>query len=133
MRQIRFRGKDFAGIWWYGYLSKHDDNPVIHPVTCVGSSILVDGETVGQFTGLHDNNGKEIYEGDIIRVPETEFNTEINGDVRYQEDSFVVISRRSGTATNLSWVVRKTPELKYFVYPAEVIGNIHDNQDLLTK
>lgn len=69
MRTIKFRGRDFAGTWWYGFLSSYEGNPVIHPIQCVGSSILVEEETVGQFTGLVDSEGNEIYEGDILFCP----------------------------------------------------------------
>ena len=62
-REIKFRGKTKTGQWVFGYLHKDSEGTYILTEEDVYDVIP---ETVGQFTGLHDKNETEVYEGDII-------------------------------------------------------------------
>lgn len=113
MRKIKFRGRDFAGLWHIGDLIHNDDDLLIRQ-GCL--STYVENETAGQFTGLYDKNGKEIYEGDIYRYT--------------HPDSINEVSYCTGggfAGFDLTPAIHSENRL----LDVEVIGNIHDNPELL--
>lgn len=129
MRTIKFRGRNRQGKWLYGDLLHRDNESYILPEDALDSmnNYLVIPDTVEQFTGLLDKNGKEIYEGDIMRVPPTECNNEITGVVEFDRCSYFIRSFLSGTCHSLAWTMRERMigEPRSFI-----IGNIHDNPEL---
>ena len=124
-REIKFRGKSLnTGLWSYGDLRQ--DN--IRRKAYV--EYEVDPETIGQFTGLTDCKGKEIYEGDILSF--TVFDAfggdrQHRGTVRYCGSSFMIwLSLDGEDCLDLDWVIEQDDEL-------EIIGNIYDNQELIKQ
>lgn len=134
MRPILFRGKRKSdGLWVKGYYGEFHSRPIIpEPNSCqifepredayfCGSCIggtwhVVVRDTVGQFTGLCDKNGKKIFEGDIVRAM-------MDYGPAGMIESVVGIYFES-TVGGYQW--------NYFdVATIEVIGNIHDNPELL--
>lgn len=125
MRTIKFRGKSKkTNDWVYGYLyvTNNGEYEICQyskdsNIENINESVIPD--TVGQFTGLLDKNGNEIYEGDIVKWDE--FTGNRYGVISWLCFSFcVVYYRRTGT------------EVKYELSEDdEVIGNIHDNPELL--
>jgi uncharacterized phage protein (TIGR01671 family) len=119
MREIKFRAKEIGsdGEWRVGDLHITATKPHIHSLS---NKYLIKIETIGQFTGLHDSIGREIYEGDIIK---SSFGT--LHYIVYDNDLAcfkAVVARYNplGEYETLSkgWVVQ---------FNKKVIGNIHDN------
>lgn len=127
MREIKFRGKRTENLMWIegGYVEWVDihDHRMFHIISRNGYHNDVIPETVGQFTGLLDKNGKEVYEGDIIFESTDGINTgwEIRYDVSLSQYRAENISdERDDIQLNAVWLDR-----------SEIIGNIHDNPELI--
>lgn len=143
MRTIKFRGKRIdTGDWVYGGISIFQNEVTIFDQNCVvNSAYEVDKNTVGEFTGLNDKNGVEVFEGDIIKWKETRFHTEeqqkknvampkwFESEVIYDDAGFLVSSSQERD-TPLCCFFGDSLDNK-FDYKAEIIGNIYDNPGLI--
>lgn len=123
MRKIKFRGRDFAGLWHIGDLIHNDDDLLIRN-GCL--STYIENETAGQFTGITDKNGKEIYEGDIIGC----HNPDIKHLIFYNEKQGRFMAALNGDIDNDFVGVCGLDDSRWNA-SKEVIGNIHDNPELL--
>lgn len=136
MRQIKFRAKDLEGHWICGYYTQgyiHVDNSWGDGDQGEWWGIPVDENTVGQFTGLTDKNGKEIYEGDVLKgepsvINEKDFNLYLvyfdDGRLEYSVKEKIQFKRQNHTVSSLC---------EFDMRFLEIIGSIHDNPELLTK
>lgn len=125
-REIIFRGKSsVTNEWVYGSPVKVcNESHIIgfdevdldghHIVFYSDRPVFTKQETIGQFTGLHDKNGRDIYEGDIIR------NEICKGIVVYKNGAFVLDLGKSCGCVYL-----------FCLDSLLVVGNIYDNPELL--
>ena len=128
-REIKFRG--FQKSWIYGGITIFENQVNIFDVNCVAnSSYEVDINSVGQFTGLKDKNGKEIYEGDILQtknnIVEVFFGKKVH--------SVFMFGKRDTIEIN-GWLVKNsknhTDVLDESFIHGKIIGNIYENPELL--
>ena len=151
MREILFRGKRCDnGEWVQGYYIRaehHWHNHGIHKdwIICGASAnggwfalhnkYSVKAETVGQFTGLTDKNGKKIFEGDVFRLDDEVVAVVIfqDGCFRLEEYGLRGAFTESGfDECGGGWdVIDCSPIDWYTIKDMEIIGNIHDNPELL--
>lgn len=133
MREIKFRGKDCVDNWHYGNLITvkiiTDERKIevysIRGITTDNHTSSIKKETVGQFTGLKDKNEKEAFFDDIVKFTQTwKCGDKIKicdymGVISYNKymQSCIIVDGREFHIDN--------------IFHGEVIGNIHDNPELI--
>lgn len=131
LRIIKFRGKEIqTGEWLYGSL--YNDGAEDYILENLPNSVLgfenrqIDQNTIGQFTGLQDSNGQDIYEGDILKDKDWE----VFEDKKSFVVSFDEISPRFllGRTDGRSSIFQLDAT---FANRSVIIANIHDNPELL--
>ena len=131
MRDIKFRGKSIdSNKWVYGSLmiDKWDNSYVIYPINDKVEDLVgepVDCDSIGQYTGITNKNGKEIYEGDIVKYVDNMCKVEFVACVKYDAPSFEFWDTDDMyCGIELCESIKGEDEI-------EVIGNIYDNPELL--
>ena len=134
MREIKFRGYDKdREEWRFGSLYRDLEQKcyyITDEYEGIGRDVVEN--TIGQFTGLHDKNGKEIYEGDIVRKVFYKFSNDEFGHKGFYELICKIIWKNG-----LGFTFRKVKENEitmpenYTEEYEEVIGNIYENPELL--
>ena len=141
MREILFRGKtlSYESQWVEGFYNHIPCGRFLCDEHCIqtidedgriGQLFNVYESTVGQYAGLTDKNGKKIFEGDIVHVlgnqqVEDWKNVNYIGSIAFLDAGFCVID---GTVEDHAFRRYQLPRLDFDL---EVIGNIHDNPELL--
>lgn len=134
MQTIRFRAKaKYDNRWVYGFYLERDgyDKGMIYERNGMGHD--VDPKTVGQYIGLTDKNGREIFAGDILKWTSKDEESFELYEVLYRDDLAAFATRLIGR--------KVTPELSYFntgmaedtdTDDIEVIGDVYSSPELLT-
>ncbi len=143
MPEILFRGKRVDnGEWVYGTYGRHtsfDAMIIDRPYLDSNGDLTalnfwtVNPETVGQYTGLTDKNGVKIFEGDIVKEYKTK--DKVKGVVKFGEYQSGINKYADDLGFYVEWTTENflIRELGYWCRKnmLEVIGNIHDNPELL--
>lgn len=141
-REIKFRGLPFekGWSWQYGYLVKqmYRGKEKFHVGYVQNGAIMgieVDPETIGQYTGLKDKNGKEIFEGDILKTPRGFIGEVVFGraeeECRHKVFGRMVID----CYTTYGWIFVRGDGYKCSIddelLEGEIIGNVFSNPELI--
>ena len=121
MREIKFRGLSLTGDWIYGNLDNQGNMvEIFNRDDGMFSKSVVMPKTIGQYTGLKDKDGKEIYEGDILEFSK--------GGIRYVKwtDTFKVFVLVDPTGKEIPMNISN-----YATELIKIIGNIFENKELL--
>lgn len=138
MRKILFRGKRRDGRGWvHGYYLECngpcilDKDEMFFGHDGVDGLYNVDPSTVGQYTGLKDRNGVRIFEGDVFRCKEA------RGFVRFGTYASAYSSGDTHIGFYIEWIVDRMLRIDLAFWTnqreIEVIGNIHDNPELIRR
>lgn len=147
MREIKFRGKNLnTKEWVYGDLLQWNDRETTigvhgqfiddgyHFNENYDKTPYVDETTVGQYTGLKDKNGKEIYEGDLIKAPSGRIYAVIFSTWKHEEKrdfpKVIDLYEHTGWCISLDGV-NPCELLDSEVCQGSVIGSVYDNPELL--
>lgn len=153
MREIKFRAKIITnGLWVHGNLLLSETPVNGMPKAYIASrfadshnirEIAVDPKTVGQFTGLKDSKGNEIYEGDILEWKHSEqgdtdnyfskrepvvFDNGSFGFERWSLSNGCLMEKLTHVSAHAA-----TDDLYYIEFEAKKIGNIHEHPELLKQ
>lgn len=117
-REILFRGKRVDSSEWFEgsyWLSRSAVRETTYITDGYGNLFCVIPETIGQYTGLNDKNGVKIFEGDILKFRSGIYSVEWDNE----HSKFL---QRDGQFSR---------ELHIWIAKSEIVGNIHDNPELL--